>query len=66
VSYEAVHPALGDLVPHAAVIVELEEGVRLTSNVVDCPVDELAIGLPVQVVFEKASEEITLPKFRRA
>jgi uncharacterized OB-fold protein len=47
------------------VLVELEEGVRLTSNVVDCPPDEIAIGMPVEVTFEQINEEITLPKFRR-
>jgi uncharacterized OB-fold protein len=66
VSHQAIHPALVDLVPHAVVTVELEEGLRMTSNVLDCPHEALAIGLPVEVVFEKAGEDITLPKFRRA
>jgi uncharacterized OB-fold protein len=66
ISHQAIHPALVDFVPHGVVIVELDEGLRMNSNIVDCPVDEIAIGTPVQVVFEKASDEITLPKFRRA
>jgi uncharacterized OB-fold protein len=65
VSHQAIHPALTGLVPHGVVTVELDEGLRLTSNLVNCPVEELAIGLPVEVVFEKADETITLPKFRR-
>ncbi len=65
VTHQAIHPALVDHVPHAVVLVELEEGVRITSNVVDCPPDEIEIGMPVTVTFEQISEEITLPKFRR-
>ena len=65
VSHQAIHPALVDLVPHGVVTVELDEGLRMTSNLVNCPVEELAIGLPVEVVFEKADDSITLPKFRR-
>ncbi|MDP6605332.1 MAG: Zn-ribbon domain-containing OB-fold protein [Dehalococcoidia bacterium] len=65
VTHQPVHPAFVDLVPHAAVLIELEEGVRLTSNVVDCAPDEIEIGMAVEVAFEQVNEEITLPKFRR-
>ncbi|HJM76361.1 MAG TPA: OB-fold domain-containing protein [Dehalococcoidia bacterium] len=65
VTHQPIHPALADLVPHLVVLVELEEGVRITSNVVECPPDEVAIGMPVEVTFERVNEEITLPKFRR-
>ena len=34
--------------------------------VADCPPDELRKGLPVEVFFEAVTEEVTLPKFRRA
>ena len=50
--------------PYAVVVVELEEGARLLSNVVDCPVREIAVGMPVEVVFEDVTPEVTLPKFR--
>jgi len=60
--HQTYHPAFE--VPYAVVVVELEEGVRVLSNVVDCPLRELAIGLPVEVVFEELSAEVTLPKFR--
>ncbi|MEE8338290.1 MAG: Zn-ribbon domain-containing OB-fold protein [Dehalococcoidia bacterium] len=65
VTHQPIHPALVDLVPHVAVLVELDEGVRLTSNVVDCAPDEIEIGMAVEVVFEQINQEITLPKFRR-
>lgn len=62
----ALHPAFMQATPYAAVIVELEEGVRILSNVMDCPVEELRIGMPVRVDFEKQDDSITFPVFRRA
>jgi hypothetical protein len=59
-----VHPAFE--VPYAVVIVELDEGVRLVSNIVDCKPEDLYIGMPVEVIFEDVTEEVTLPKFRLA
>lgn len=61
----ALHPAFAEAVPFAAVVVELEEGVRLLSHVLDCPPDQLEMDMPVDVVFEGVTAEITLPKFRR-
>jgi len=63
VSRQAVHPALEGLIPHTTIVVELEEGVLMTSNLVD-RADEVEIGQPVEVVFEPVSEDISLPKFR--
>jgi uncharacterized OB-fold protein len=67
-SYSIVHqvydPGFASLVPYAVVIVELEEGVRLVSNLVDCRPADIRIGMPVEVVFEVLTPEVTLPKFR--
>jgi hypothetical protein len=43
----------------------MDEGVRLLSQLVDCRPDELAMDMPVEVVFEGAAPGVTLPKFRR-
>ena len=61
----ALHPAFQDACPYAPAVIEMEEGVRLLSQVVDCPPEELEIDLPVEVVFEDVTAEVTLPKFRR-
>ncbi|MBT4520906.1 MAG: DNA-binding protein [Halieaceae bacterium] len=65
----ALHPAFydpsPDAVPMAPIVVEMEEGVRLVSNMVDCPPDQLEMGMPVSVVFEAVTDEVTLPRFRR-
>ena len=58
------HPAFFADAPYNVAIVELDEGPRLHTNVVECENDALRIGLPVEVVFEKKDDEITLPKFR--
>jgi hypothetical protein len=39
--------------------------VRLVSEVVDCPPEDLAIGMPVEVVYDDVTDQVTLPKFRR-
>ena len=66
VAARAMHPAFAADAPYAPVVVEMEEGVRVVSQMVDCPPDELAIDMPVEVVFEAVTPEVTLPKFRRA
>jgi uncharacterized OB-fold protein len=60
----ALHPAFQSDTPYAPVVIEMEEGVRLLSQMVDCQPDQLRIGMPVEVVFEDVTPEVTLPKFR--
>jgi uncharacterized OB-fold protein len=60
----ALHPAFKGDVPLAPAVIEMDEGVRLLSAVIDCGTDALAIGMPVEVVFEDVTPEVTLPKFR--
>ena len=52
--------------PYAVALVELDEGVRIVSNVVGLPPEEVRIGLPVRLSFERCDEELTLPLFRPA
>lgn len=60
-------PARGFEYPYAVALVELQGtgGVRIASSLLNCPVDEIAIGMAVEVNFEQATDEITLPKFQR-
>jgi len=58
------HPAIP--VPYVIAIIELAEGVRMTSNVVECPPEEVRVGMAVEVVFDDLSPEFSLPKFRPA
>lgn len=52
-------------VPYGVVIVELDEGVRVYSNLAD-GIDTMAVpvGAPLEAVFERVAEEATLLKFR--
>jgi uncharacterized OB-fold protein len=59
-------PQFADLVPYSPVVIEMEEGVRLVSWLVDVPQEDLQLGLPVEVVFDDVTPEVTLPKFRKA
>jgi hypothetical protein len=66
-SYTIAHREVpGREVPFALVLVELEEqkGLRVLANLLDCPIDEVRVGLPVEVTFEEAGGGLTLPQFR--
>ena len=53
-------------IPYAVALVELEEGVRMISNLVGCPIEEVRIGMPVRAVYEDVTPEVTLFKFTPA
>lgn len=66
VYHKAWTPWFEKRVPYAVVQVELEEGPRLTTNLLNCPPGEIRIGMPVQVAFEDITDDITLVQFRPA
>jgi len=59
-------PQFADRVPYSPVVIEMDEGVRILSELVDVPNEELRLGLPVEVAFDDVTPEVTLPKFRKA
>ena len=64
VVHQVYHPAFTAEVQYAVVVIELEEGVRMTANLLDCPLDAVRIDLPVEVCFEERTPEVSLPQFR--
>ena len=52
--------------PFAIAVVELEEGPRMMSNILECEQtpEALQLDMPLEVIFEKLSDEISLPQFR--
>src|SRR6266567_7540826 len=64
--HQLYHPGFADEIPYNVSIVDLAEGVRMTTNVVGLPNAELRVGMPLEVTFDDINEEITLPKFRPA
>ena len=59
-------PPFRDRVPYVAAIVDLAEGPRMMTNVVDCPFDQLQVGMALRVTFQPISDEFTIPVFVRA
>jgi len=57
-------PAFAGDLPYNVAQVELEEGPRLTANLVGIANDDIRVGLPVEVVFDEVDGETTLPRFR--
>jgi uncharacterized OB-fold protein len=62
----AILPGMADHLPYVPAVITLEGGggVRLISNVVDVALAELAIGMPVQVVWDDLREGVAVPRFR--
>ena len=66
VTYQNQAPGFRDELPYVLAYVELPEGVRLLTNIVGCPPEQVRIGMPVEVCFEDVTADITLPKFKPA
>ena len=64
--HQVYDPAFADQVPYNIAVVELDEGVRMTTNVVGCANADLWIGMPLEVTFEHISDGVAIPKFRRS
>jgi uncharacterized OB-fold protein len=58
-------PAYAAHTPYGAVVVRLDEGVFMVSSLLDCPIDELAVGARVEVEITEVEPGLSLPLFRR-
>ena len=58
------HPSFDG--PYATAVVELEEGPRMLTNIVECPQtpEALVLDMPVEVTFESLNDDISVPLFR--
>lgn len=67
-SYVVHHaPAVpGKVLPFVVALVELDEGVRMVGELLDVRPEDVHIGLPVEVVFSRIDDELTLPAWRVA
>jgi uncharacterized OB-fold protein len=66
VAQEPFLPAFRHLLPLILVVVELDEGPRLVGYMVRCRPEEMRLGLRVRVVFERLTDEVTLPVWEPA
>ncbi|SRR5579875_464440 len=62
--HQIIHPGFASELPYNVAEVDLEEGVRVTSNIVGCSNDDLYIGMPLEVTFEDITGGVSLPKFK--
>ncbi len=58
------NPAMKDRTPYAVAVIDLEEGVRMLTEIVDSGLEHIAVGAEVEVVFESVGPDIVLPQFR--
>jgi uncharacterized OB-fold protein len=52
--------------PYVVALIDLEEGIRMISNIVECDQEKLTNGMALEVVFDDVTDEVTLPKWRPA
>lgn len=64
VAHHPRHPAFD--YPLLVAVVELEEGTRLITNLVDVAPDDVRVGMPVTLAWLEADPDLTLPVFRPA
>ncbi len=56
-------PPFAERVPYVAAVVDLAEGPRMMTNVVDCDPDTLEVGMELNVDYRDLDEAVTIPVF---
>jgi uncharacterized OB-fold protein len=64
--YQPANAAFRDDTPHIYAVVQLDEGPRMVSNVVQCAVDAVSVDMLLEAVFDDVTPEWTLVKFKPA
>ena len=64
VYHHVFNRAFADDIPYNVALVQLEEGPRLVTNIVDVENEAIEMGMAVEVVFDDVTDEVTLVKFR--
>ncbi len=61
---DQVEPVFWEDLPYILAYVDLEEGIRMMTRIVECKPEEVTFDMDVEVVFEDVTEEFSLPYFR--
>ena len=64
VVHQPAHPGFQGETPYTYAVIQLEEGVRMASNVVGCAPADVKVEMAVEAVFDEVSPDWTLVKFR--
>ena len=66
VIHQPANPAFAPDVPYIYAMIQLEEGPRMISNLVECAPEDARVDMPVVAMFDDVTPEVTLVKFRPA
>jgi uncharacterized OB-fold protein len=61
--HQLYHPGFADRIPYNVAVVELEEGPRITTNIIGCDNESLDAGMALNVVFDTVGDGVAIPKF---
>jgi uncharacterized protein len=64
VVYQPANAAFRDDTPYIYAVVQLDEGPRMVSNVVQCDLDAVKVDMPLEAIFDDVTPECTLVKFK--
>jgi len=63
-AYDMVEPKFAEDLPYTIAYVDLEEGIRLMTRIVECEPEDIHIDMEVEVVFHELNENFHLPYFK--
>lgn len=64
VFHQVYHPAFAAEVPYNVSLIQLDEGVRMFSNITGVAPSEVKVGAAVEVTFDSVTPDVTIPRFR--
>ena len=64
VFHHAYDAAFADRLPYVIAVITLDEGPFFHTDIVECEPDAVAVGMPVEVVYERVDDDWTIPHFR--
>jgi uncharacterized OB-fold protein len=64
VVYQPANAAFRDDTPYIYAVVQLDEGPRMVSNIVQCNLDDVRVDMPLEAIFDDVTPEWTLVKFK--
>ena len=64
IAHRAFHPAFADEVPYIIAIIDLDEGVRILSNLIGIAPEAVSIGMRVTLAWGDRADDYPVPLFR--
>ena len=64
--HQVANAAFRDDAPHVYAVIQLDEGPRMISNMVECAHEDLQVDMPVVAVYDDVTPDWTLVKFKPA